>query len=568
MKILFRIFFFTLSILCYQKLIAQTQYPQNYFSSPLDIPLKPAGSFGELRSNHFHSGIDLRTQEKEGLNVYAPADGYVSRIRVSAWGFGNALYITHPNGYVTVYGHLKSYNPKITAYLRKMQYIKESFELDLPLPRNKIIIKKGEIIALSGNTGGSEGPHLHFEIRERKKEIPINPLLFGLKIEDSIPPVIEGVICFDEISGNHFNLEVKGLNGNYYINTQDTLLFPAEFSLGIATYDLMKNNTTLNGIYQMELILDSTLIQKITFEKFSFNETRYVNCLINYPAYIETGKKYQQSKILPGNKLSIYDTVQNKGIIKLSDNDLHQIRYKVSDFEGNCSYLSFTVKRGGEILSPAQNNVEDSNLLISYNLADTFRTENMKLFFPANALYDDLILKVKETKDSERFLSNSFEIQENTIPIHKNISILIKTDSVADSLKSKLLIVRIKENGKLVSEGGKFIDGFVRASINIFGKFAVLIDTIAPTIKPLNYNQKTIYARQKTIDFRISDDLSGIAKYKATLNSKWILMEFDGKKSILTYTIDEKLKSGSNQLIITAEDSRKNISELNLIINK
>ncbi len=568
MKSALRKIYFILLLLIVQQIRAQNQYPQNYFASPLDIPLELAGSFGELRNNHFHSGVDFRTQEKEGLNIYAPANGYVSRIKVSAYGFGNALYITHPNGFVTVYGHLQSFNEKITAYLSKMQYEKESFEVDLTVPKNKIKITKAEVIAISGNTGGTEGPHLHFEIRDKKKEHPINPLLFGYKVKDSIPPIIEGIKCFDEITGTDFNLDIKSLNGNYFIDTKDTMIFPTLFSMGISTYDLMNNNKAKNGIYQLELWLDTIIVSKIVFERFSFNETRYINAFINYKTYIETGKKYQQSKILSGNKLSMYNSTLNKGIIKLNDNNPHQINYKVSDFEGNFSQLCFPIKNNNSNILAKQLITVDSNLLINYNLADTFETENLKIFFPANSIYENIELNQREMSNEGKYLSNTFQIHDNTIPIHRNISISIKTDSISDSLKSKLLIVRINDDGKIVSEGGKFSNGFVRTNINIFGKFAVSIDTIAPLIKPLNFSQKPISINQKTIDFKVSDNLSGIAKYRATLNGKWILMTFNGQNNQLTYNVDDKLKNGSNQLKITVEDGRQNSNEMNLIINK
>ena len=568
MKQKFKISYFILFLLSISQIEGQNQYPQNYFASPLDITLELAGSFGELRNNHFHSGLDFRTQEKEGFNIYAPANGYISRIKVSAYGFGNALYITHPNGYVTVYGHLQSYNSKITAYLRKMQYEKESFEVDLAVPYNKIKVTKGEIIAISGNTGGTEGPHLHFEIRDKKKEHPINPLLFGYIIKDSISPVIEGIKCYDEISGTDFDLDIKTLNGNYYIDAKDTLIFPAEFSMGISTYDLMNNNKAKNGVFKIELWLDTVLINRMVFERFSFNETRYINAYINYKLFVETGKKFQQSKILPGNKLSMYNFIKDQGIIKLSDNNLHQITYFVADYEGNYRKICFPVKTNNLTIIPIQKKSIDSNLLITFNLPDTFRTENLKIFFPANSLYENIELNQREMSNEGKFLSNIFQIHDNTVPIHRNISVSIKADSIADSLKSKLLIVRIKNDGKLVSEGGKFSDGFIRTNINIFGKFAVSIDTIAPLINPLNYSQKPIPINQKTFDFEISDNLSGIAKYKTTLNGKWILMTFNGQTNKLTYTIDDRLQNGINQLKITVEDSCQNSSELNLLINK
>ncbi|MEI6695473.1 MAG: M23 family metallopeptidase [Bacteroidota bacterium] len=550
--------------------LAQKQYPLNYFSPPLHIPLYLAGTFGELRNNHFHSGVDIRTQEKEGFVVYAPANGYVSRIKVSAWGFGNALYITHPNGYVTVYGHLKAFNPVITAYLRKIQYEKESFEQDIALPKYKIKIKKGDTIALTGNTGGSEGPHLHYEIRDERTEKPINPLLFGLKVEDTLLPVIQSIKFYSENSLLDKVVEVKRKENIYSLKSKDTISVSDRFSLGIATYDVISNSTSKKGIYQLELYLDSLLFYKHSLECFSFTESRYINCLVNYRDYVKTGVKYQQTKILPGNKLSIYNKHINNGWIELKDQEVHKISYNVLDVNGNCSILAFYVKLDSTLPSIQIPHLPlaDSNLLISCNKADSFSTDEVRIYFPADALYEDLELKYKQTEATARYFSKFHEIHDMYTPLHRSISLSIKTDSVTDSLQSKLLIVRIKEDNSIVAEGGKYENGFIKTNINNFGKFAVLMDTLPPLIKPLNFKDKKKVGNLKTLEIKITDNLSGVATYKASLNNRWILMEYDGKNSLFTYTIDQRMLEGKNQLKIEAADSRQNRSELIVELEK
>ena len=155
--------------------MAQNSYPQDYFQSPLEIPLILSGTFAELRSNHFHSGLDIKTQQQSGLKVMAAASGFVSRIKVSHFGYGKALYITHPNGYTTVYAHLQNFNPEIDAYIKHRQYKNESYEIELFPKAGELLVNNGDIVAYSGNTGGSGGPHLHFEIRN-KQEHPMNPM--------------------------------------------------------------------------------------------------------------------------------------------------------------------------------------------------------------------------------------------------------------------------------------------------------------------------------------------------------------------------------------------------------
>lgn len=561
---------FVTMLFCSQLSYSQKTYSQDYFSSPLDIALELSGSFGELRNNHLHSGLDFRTQEIEGLNVYAVADAYVSRIKVSAYGFGNALYLTHPNGYVSVYAHLQKFNPKITRYLRKKQYQKESFEIDLSLKPNEIRIKKGDTIALSGNSGGSDGPHLHFEIREQKKEIPINPLLFGFKIKDTISPVITSIYCKDELTDLYQFYNVEKHDSNYFVSTKDTLLFPNEFSLGISCFDYNAKNLSKNGIYSLSLYFDTICYQKLSFSKFSFDESRYINALIDYKLLIENNLKYIQSKLLPGNKLSVYDSIYNKGIIKINDDFTHKITYIISDYERNTIKLCFPVKRVISEKKYYQPKNQDSSYFITYASKDTFSKDDIKLIFSDNSLYENLFINLNSYKaeNSNHLLSNIFEIHNPNVPIHKSVKLSIKADSIADSLKSKLLIVNIKNNNKYSSAGGNYNEGFVTTNINYFGKFAVSIDTIAPVIKPLNISQKTLDKRQKSLDFRITDELSGISTYRATLNGKWILMEFDSKSNQLTYFIDGQLQTGSNQLILNVLDKKQNSTELKILINK
>ncbi len=539
------------------------QNPQHLFTSPLDIPITLSGTFAEMRVNHFHTGIDIRTNEKEGYNVYSPADGYVSRIKVSPFGFGNALYITHYNGLVTVYGHLSAYNQTITNYLRKEQYKKESFEVDLILPKNKIRIKKGEIIALTGNSGGSEGPHLHFEIRNERNEKPVNPFVFGFDIQDTIPPTIKELRIynspyFDERKSDFevTNYSVINKNHNHFqLKTDDTIKVGKAFYLGILTTDKMNGTKSDFGNYSVKVYMDSTLYFKYSNNQLSFKEPRFVNCFIDYPEYYDNGKRFQITKKLPGNKWSNYDTILNNGIFTLNDNNSHLIKYVVTDFKGNTSTLSFYIKKDNTIEDAKKEFSE--NEYFYYNKINTFKNKDVTVSIPEGALYYNISFNYNST-NSEKYLSKVHTIHDNHVPLHISYALSLKVDSIADSLRNKLLIVRINGNNKVISEGGKWNDGFVKANVNNFGKFAVWLDTIPPKIKPLNIKDQKNITSQKTIEIKITDELSGIKNYKAFMNGKWILMEYNVKEDLLTYTIDDNVKEGSNYFHLYVEDAKEN----------
>ena len=252
-------------------------HPKDYFRSPLDIPLILSGTFGELRSNHFHAGIDLKTKGQSGLNVYAIADGYVSRIKVSPWGYGKAIYITHYNGYTSVYAHLMRYTGAIQDYVIDQQYLQKSYDIELFPDSLELKVQKGQIIGLSGNTGSSAAPHLHFEIRNSQNQYPQNGLQFGFDIKDDIPPIIKELKLYrqskkTQINGNNHDiiLETKGENGLYMLDQNIEVSGP--FSIGLNTYDLLNFASNKNGVFSIDVFVDSSLIYSHKMEEFGFHD--------------------------------------------------------------------------------------------------------------------------------------------------------------------------------------------------------------------------------------------------------------------------------------------------------
>ncbi len=559
-------FLFLLFMLSPIFMLAQNKYPTDYFISPLDIDIKLAGTFGELRGNHFHSGIDIKTGEVEGLEIHSIADGYVSRIKVSSGGYGNALYITHPNGFVSVYGHLQKFNKTLKSYTKKEQYQRESFSVDLFPEKGELKVSKGEIIAWSGNSGSSSGPHLHFEIREEASQKPVNPLLFGIQVKDITIPIINMVKIypFDRntiINGRNRPIEIYAKrNGNRYIlDNKDTINISGKVYFGINTFDPFNGGQNVNGVYSIQLFVDGREVYSHNLEKFSFSETRYINSLIDYKEYKMNKRRVQKSYIQPNNRLKIYNHVENRGIIDFTENGVHKIVYVVKDIKGNEAKLSFFMKRKADERNKIKKVDQDCELF-NYTGKNTFETKEVKLEIPGKALYDTVYFKYKVLPKIKDAITPLYQIHYDYVPMQTYGNLAIKADSLSSNLHNKALIAKIDKKGEPSSSGGKWENGFIKTDIREFGNYCVMIDTIPPTISPLNIKNGKQLLKQKTIRIRIKDSFSGIKSYRGTLNGIWVLMEYDAKRSLLTYHFDEKLLAGKNIFKITVSDAMNNTS--------
>jgi hypothetical protein len=321
------------------------------FISPLKIPLALSANFGELRIDHFHSGLDIKTQSVTGKEVVASADGYVYRISVSPGGFGRALYIKHPSGYSTVYGHLERFSKEIDEYVKALQYEKKSFMVTLYPPRDKFPVTQGEIIAWSGNSGSSGGPHLHYEIRKSEGEIPVNPLSFDFAITDNIRPVIEKLVVYPINKNSLINnqnkkkwINVAGSNGKYTLPDDTEINISGNAGFGIKSFDLLDDSNNKCAVYSIELLIDSSKIFKYVMDAFSFNESRYINSHIDYEIYQKENIYIERTFVLPNDKLSVYKNLVHRGIFNFDDNRTHQAEIIVTDMSNNKSTLSFKIK--------------------------------------------------------------------------------------------------------------------------------------------------------------------------------------------------------------------------------
>ncbi len=537
---------------------AQISNLKNYYSSPLNIPLSLSGNFCEIRTNHFHSGIDLRTYGKEGQAVLSAADGYVSRIKVSAMGYGKALYITHPNGTTTVYGHLKQFSTSIQQYVEQNQNALQKFEVELFPDSMQFIVHKAELIAISGNSGGSEAPHLHFEIRNRYTEEPLNPLLFGISIPDTTFPVFTHVAIYTRVDGEQKRLtllETRALNDSVYA-VDDTIKIPSNISnisVAFAAFDkafALDSNDV--GIYSATLINENDTVFNFSYNRLNFSDTKYVNAHIDYEAKILQKIKLERCFNLPGDAFPTFRNA-GKGAINFMDNMVLNPRIIIRDFNGHSSTLLLEIQKDSSQLfsDTIQTN------MICYEVDHLLKSEHSSVFIQKGSLYQDIKAEAIIEVKAKSFYSVVVKVFDKTIPLHKNAELKIRANKVPKSLQSKVLIVGINDQNKISgSIGGVYNNGWVITKISSFGKFAITVDTIAPTI---NHQQITIdsICMCPVLSVKITDDLSAIENYIGCIDNEWALMEQDLKSDRLIYFIKPQIL-GPHQLTISAADKKGN----------
>ncbi|TVR79910.1 MAG: M23 family metallopeptidase [Chitinophagaceae bacterium] len=559
LKLLFVLILFLLPGL----LISGNNHPEDYFISPLKIPLEVTGTFAELRNNHFHSGIDFRTQRREDLPVLAVADGYVSRVNVSPVGFGKAIYISHPNGYTSVYAHMNDFFPELSAYVKNAQYAQKSFNIELYPDRNQFRVKQGDIIGLSGNTGSSMGPHLHFEIRETATQMPINPLYFGFDVSDTDYPVMESLAIYPLGMNRHFSspmyFPLRRQQKGVYTLSKDTIkVNVTQIGAGISAYDNLSGTVNRNGPYEIKLFQENQLLYHFKASTFAFSETRYLNAHIDYHARIKKNKWYNKLYLQPNNRFSMYELTRNEGVIDLSQETKQNISIEVTDFKGNVSKTSFVLQYSepseAEIFELGENLT-----LFPHNRRNTFSANEINLKFPAYSFYDTVYFQYEWTPPVKKDIHSAIHhVHRNDIPVHNFYDIKIKPYDIPAHLRSKSFICYENSSGNPQYLSSDWEGEFLKARSRDFGKFYVKIDTIPPSIRPLNIREGKNMTTYDRMTFTIEDDLSGISSYTGKLNGKWILMEYDPKNKLLFHIFEEDLSSGEHQLFLTVEDNVKN----------
>ena len=514
------------------------------YAEPLNIPPALSAGFGELRNNHFHSGIDFKTQQVVNKPVFAVADGYISRISVSPGGYGLALYIDHPEqGHTTVYGHLNSFSKQIAEYVANKQYENESYRVNLNLEPHEIPVVKGQQIALSGNTGSSGGPHLHFEVRDRETQGPLDPLQYvAQNIRDTQSPDLSGIAFYPIPSQGVVNgistptrLNIGKSKAGNPLPLQKKITAWGKIGVGVKAYDKMNGQNNIYGVKHIRLFVDDSLRFSSTINEYLFEETRIMNSFVDFEDWRNNKSFFMKSYIEPGNKLRIYNG-DHDGYININEERAYPMRYELEDHHGNITTFSFTVD--GKLQTIGNNPICEN--LMAWQGNNRYADYDFMLSIPKGNLYTDFCFQHTSTIDvSNKYYSDIHEVNNKPIPLHKNGKMWLKIKNDTLPQRDKYGVVKInKGNSRDNWMGGTYKNGGLELSINELGdRFAISMDSIAPKIEALS---PQTWKQNGRIRIKLTDDKSGIRTFRGTIDGEFVLFEHDSKSSIYTYTFNRE----------------------------
>ena len=514
------------------------------FHPPIDAPFNLSGTFGEFRSR-FHTGIDFKGGE--GINIFSIEDGYISRIEVSPSGYGKVVYITHPNGYSSVYAHLSRFSPDIEKYIKSEQYRSQSYTVKKFPKKDQIQVKRGELLGYSGNTGRSFGAHLHFEIRDTNSQDALNPLMFNYTYEDLERPIIRGLFTINEnntlIRDLPKRIRISKTNDSTYV--ADNIIFNGDIGFGIDIYDIQyKNLFNRNGVYKVELLIDS--IQKFSYsmDRIKFSENHYKKLMYDYLSLVKNNRRVLKVYIPPRSNLSFLKTNDFNGIIKSNEITNSKVNIKVTDWNNNSSYLEFKIISADTLKS----NKPLNGIEILTNQKYVINKGESVVEINKNTFYEDVLLNITSKDDT-------IDLGDEITPFRSSIKLKIPIDENIDSLSLSQTFIGKIVNNKINYISSKINDSYITANTSSLGRYIISRDSILPEIRPINFKNKSNVKSNKTLRLRIKDDKSGIKNYKAYINGKWALFEYEPKQNLIFHDLsDSVIEDGENDLLIEFED--------------
>jgi len=513
---------------------------------PLDIPFSLSGTFGEPRSTHFHLGLDIKTQGKQGWEVKSVAPGYISRIRVSVRGYGKTLYINHPDQTTSVYAHLKKFAPKIEAYLKSNQYEKKSYNIQKFPKRDEFPIDAGEVIGYSGNTGSSSGPHLHFEIRDTKSQKPLNPLLFNLPVKDNQRPQIQKVYLFypenNSVTTPSESVPLQKVNDSTY--TSPIITTSGKIGLGIQMYDRQDLSYSKNGIYKAQLKVNGKIIVQFKFDQLDYSDSKKLFLNVDYPAFKKNKIKIQKMFFQNHHLLTFMKSMHQEGIFHVELGKSYQVKLVIEDFSGNSSHVEIYI----EGVKKKNQNKLLKGKLIEPRLDYQIILNEKEIYFPRKTFFDNVIIQVEQ---DEKTLS----IGPDLFPFNNPYEIKFVFDQ-KDSLKVRQTFIAKKKDQKLFFLPTILKDGLLETKVKEMGVFTLSRDSVPPKIFPSNFSSDQWLSKFKYLKLKISDDFSGVKSYSGSINGEWVLFEYEPKSSMLTYDFSDKVfEMAKHNLRLEVEDN-------------
>ena len=537
-------------------------YPQGYFRWPVGHAVRLSGTFGELRPNHFHAGVDIRSAaQRIGDPLYSAAEGYVARIKVEESGYGRSLLIAHPNGYSTLYGHMNRFTEELEGFVKHQQYKEQCFEVELYPPPHLFTFRQGQYIGDMGNTGASAGPHVHFEVRETLTDKAINPLLFGFPISDNYKPQIYSLKLYKMDGLGVYGTETQDFrldsHADYFHPEPETLTVNTPFAaFAVKTFDMHDSPSNRNGVYAMTMKVDGKEVYEFALDEVPFEDTRYINAHMDYVEQVTKRSYYHRCFRLPGNLLHIYPFEQNHGIIPLKNGEVKYVEIRVEDALENEATLKFWVRRAGEQALPVPGPYQ---YYIYHDQDNLIQTEACSVFIPQGSVYEDLPLNFRTAPGSgPQYLSEVYHIHNYLTPVHRFYALSLKPGrALKEEELTKAFIAYLNPRGSIINCGGIWSNGYLTASVRQFGPYAILVDKTPPSVSTSYF--KYDMRGKKSMSFRINDNYSTGPNidelyFTATVDGKWILMEYDRKSGVIVHKFDQRISAGKHLLRLEVRD--------------